>query len=69
MMNIYPTSAELHEMSKEQIIRLKYEQDKNYYENNNGPNPNWSKNYPYEKYRANHEIFTVTELRNKVVYI
>lgn len=67
MKNIYSyTNTEINKMKRQELLKLKYEQDKNYFEKVNGSNPNWSKENPFDKYVESMKHFTVKELREKL---
>lgn len=64
--NIYSYSkTEINKMKREDLLHLLYERDKNYYENVNGSEKNWSKENPFEKYKQWHKRYTVKELRER----
>ena len=47
--NIYSYSkTEINKMKREELLHLLYERDKNYFENVNGSEKNWSKENPFE---------------------
>ena len=52
-------------MKREDLLHLLYERDKNYYENVNGSEKNWSKENPFEKYKQWHKRYTVKKLRER----
>ena len=67
MKNIYSyTNTEINKMKRQELLKLKYEQDKNYFEKVNGSNPNWSKENPFDKYAESMKCFTVKDLRENL---
>ena len=67
MKNIYYyTNTEINKMKRQELLKLKYEQDKNYFEKVNGSNPNWSKENPFDKYAESMKCFTVKDLRENL---
>lgn len=64
--NIYSYSkTEINKMKREDLLHLLYERDKNYFENVNGSEKDWSKENPFEKYKQWHKRYTVKELRER----
>lgn len=64
--NIYSYSkTEINKMKREELLHLLYERDKNYYENVNGSEKNWSKETTFEKYKEFYKNFTVKDLRER----
>lgn len=64
--NIYSYSkTEINKMKREELLHLLYERDKNYYENVNGSEKNWSKENTFEKYKEQYKNFTVKDLRER----
>lgn len=64
--NIYSYSkTEINKMKREELLHLLYEREKNYFENVNGSEKNWSKENTFEKYNEWHKRYTVKELRER----
>lgn len=64
--NIYSYSkTEINKMKREELLHLLYERDKNYHENVNGSDKNWSKDNTFEKYKQQYKNWTVKELRER----
>lgn len=64
--NIYSYSkTEINKMKREELLHLLYERDKNYFENVNGSEKNWSKEITFEKYKEFYKNFTVKDLRER----
>lgn len=64
--NIYSYSkTEINKMKREELLHLLYERDKNYYENVNGSEKNWSKENTFKKYKEQYKNFTVKDLRER----
>lgn len=64
--NIYSYSkTEINKMKREDLLHLLYERDKNYFENVNGSEKNWSKETTFEKYKEFYKNFTVKDLRER----
>ncbi len=64
--NIYSYSkTEINKMKREELLHLLYERDKNYFENVNGSEKNWSKENTFEKYKEQYKNFTVKDLRER----
>ena len=52
-------------MKREELLHILYERDKNYFENVNGSEKNWSKENTFEKYKEFYKNFTVKDLRER----
>ena len=64
--NIYSYSkTEINKMKREELLHLLDERDKNYFENVNGSEKNWSKENTFEKYKEQYKNFTVKDLRER----
>lgn len=64
--NIYSYSkTEINKMKREELLRLLYERDKDYFENVNGSQKDWSEENSFEKYRQQYRNWTVKELRER----
>ena len=64
--NIYSYSkTEINKMKREDLLHLLYERDKNYFENVNGSEKDWSKENTFEKYKEFYKNFTVKDLRER----
>ena len=67
MKNIYSyTNTEIGKMKREELLKLKYEQDKDYFEHLNGSRPNWSDENPFDKYVESMKHYTVSDLRERL---
>lgn len=59
------SKTEINKMKREELLHLLYERKKNYYENVNGSDKNWSKENTFEKFKQWHKNWTVKELRER----
>ncbi len=67
MKNIYDyTKTEINKMTRDELLKLKYERDKFYFESINGSNKNWSNENPFETYCKRFDNYTVKDLRDNL---
>lgn len=67
MKNIYSyTKTEINKMTRDELLKLKYEREKDYFESTNGSKKNWSIENPFEKWAKGYERFTVRDLRDEL---
>lgn len=67
MKDLYIKKTEVNKMRRAELLEMLYEQDKFYYENANGSVKDWGKKNSFEDYCERHKVYTVKELREKVV--
>ena len=57
------TNTEINKMKRQELLKLYYERNKDYFELLNGSNKNWSKEHTFERFCELKKAFTVAELK------
>lgn len=61
------TKTDLYKLEKTELLKIYYEQEKDYYEHVNGSDKNYSKKISFEKFCALNNYKTIKELRNSII--